>query len=50
MPFAAFSEKRVWYEVNRAGEPLIQLHSSAFGLKNFSAVTPVLAKHVQVVD
>ena len=50
MPFAEFSGKRVWYEINGTGEPLIQLHGSALGLKNFSAVTPVLAKHVQVID
>ena len=50
MPFADLGEKRIWYEINGQGEPLVQLPGGALGLKNFSRVTPVLARHFRVVD
>ena len=50
MPFAELGEKRIWYEINGQGEPLVQLPGSALGLRNFSRVTPVLARHFRVVD
>ena len=50
MPFAELGEKRIWYEINGQGEPLVQLPGGALGLKNFSRVTPVLARHFRVVD
>ena len=50
MPFAELGEKRIWYEINGQGEPLVQLPGNALGLRNFSRVTPVLARHFQVVD
>ena len=50
MPFAELGEKRIWYEINGEGEPLVQLPGGALGLKNFSKVTPVLARHFRVVD
>lgn len=50
MPFAELGEKRIWYEINGQGDPLVQLPGGALGLKNFSRVTPVLARHFRVVD
>ena len=50
MPFAELGEKRIWYEINGQGEPLVQLPGAALGLRNFSRVTPVLARHFRVVD
>ncbi len=50
MPFAELGEKRIWYEITGEGEPLVQLPGGALGLRNFSRVTPVLARHFKVVD
>jgi pimeloyl-ACP methyl ester carboxylesterase len=50
MPFAELGKKRIWYEVNGQGEPLVQLPGGGLGLRNFSRVTPVLARHFRVVD
>ena len=50
MPFAELGEKRIWYEINGQGEPLVQIPGGALGLRNFSRVTPVLAHHFRVVD
>ena len=50
MPFAEMKEKRIWYEINGQGEPLVQIPGGALGLANFSRVTPVLARHFRVVD
>ena len=50
MPFAELGQKRIWYEITGEGEPLVQLPGGALGLRNFSRVTPVLARHFRVVD
>ena len=50
MPFAELGQKRIWYEITGDGEPLVQLPGGALGLRNFSRVTPVLARHFRVVD
>lgn len=50
MPFAELRDKRIWYEINGQGEPLVQLPGGALGLRNFSRITPVLARHFKVVD
>ena len=50
MPFAELAGKRIWYEINGEGEPLVQIPGGALGLRNFSRVTPVLARHFRVVD
>jgi len=50
MPFAELAEKRIWYEINGDGEPLVQIPGAGLGLRNFSRVTPVLARHFQVLD
>ena len=50
MPFAELGQKRIWYEISGQDEPLVQLPGGALGLRNFSRVTPVLARHFRVVD
>ena len=50
MPFAELGERRIWYEISGQGEPVVQIPGGALGLRNFSRVTPVLARHFQVVD
>ena len=50
MPFADLGEKRIWYEINGEGEPLVQIPGGALGQKNFSKVTPVLSRHFRVID
>ncbi len=50
MPFAELGEKRIWYEINGQGEPLVQIPGGALGLRNFSKVTPVLSQHFRIVD
>jgi pimeloyl-ACP methyl ester carboxylesterase len=51
MPFAGLGpQKRIWYEINGQGEPLVQIPGGALGLRNFSRVSPVLARHFRVVD
>lgn len=50
MPFAELVDKRIWYEINGQGEPLVQIPGGALGLRNFSRVTPVLARHFRIVD
>ena len=40
MPFAELAGKRIWYEINGEGEPLVQIPGGALGLRNFSRVTP----------
>ncbi len=40
----------VWYEPTGAGTPLLQIHGSAFGHKNFERLSPLLAAHVEVLD
>lgn len=40
---AKLGEKRIWYELNGQGEPLVLLPGDALELRNFSRVTPVPA-------
>jgi len=40
MPFAELGEKRIWYEINGRGEPLVQLPGGALGLQNWSGGNP----------
>ena len=43
MPLAKLGEKRIWYELNGQGEPLVLLPGGALELQNFSRVTPMPA-------
>jgi hypothetical protein len=43
MPSAKLGEKRIWYELNGQGEPLVLLPGGALELRNFSRGTPMPA-------
>lgn len=40
----------IWYEKRGAGAPLVHLHGSAFGYRNFEKLTPRLVDSFEVVD
>lgn len=40
----------IWYRREGQGAPLLHIHGSAFGHRNFARLTPVMARHVQVID
>ena len=40
----------LWYKKTGKGKPLLQIHGSAFGHRNFEKVTPVAACHYEVID
>jgi len=40
----------IWYKTTGSGRPLLQIHGSAFGHKNFAAMTPLMAEHFETID
>jgi pimeloyl-ACP methyl ester carboxylesterase len=40
----------IWYRRTGAGKPLLHIHGSAFGHKNFEKLTPFMEPHVEVID
>ena len=42
--------ERIWYRKTGAGPPLLQIHGSAFGHRNFEKMTPLMAEHFEVID
>jgi 3-oxoadipate enol-lactonase len=40
----------IWYRRSGAGKPLLHIHGSAFGHRNFEKLTPHMEPHVEVVD
>lgn len=40
----------IWYKTTGTGQPLLQIHGSAFGHKNFAAMTPLMAEHFETID
>ncbi len=44
------SGARLWYRKSGAGAPLLQIHGSAFGHRNFEKMTPRMATHFEVID
>jgi 3-oxoadipate enol-lactonase len=40
----------IWYKVTGEGRPLLQIHGSAFGHKNFAVMTPLMAPHFATID
>lgn len=40
----------IWFKKTGSGPPLLQIHGSAFGHKNFEKVTPFAAKDFEVID
>jgi pimeloyl-ACP methyl ester carboxylesterase len=40
----------IWYKKTGSGAPLLQIHGSAFGHRNFEKMTPLVAQHFEVID
>ncbi len=40
----------IWYQKSGTGAPLVHIHGSAFGHRNFEKLSPLVAKHFEVVD
>ena len=40
----------IWYKVTGEGPPLLQIHGSAFGHRNFEQMTPLCARSFSVID
>lgn len=50
MPTVTVNGAKLWYKISGDGPPVLQLHGSGFGHKNFAQATPRLAKHFTVID
>lgn len=40
----------LWYRTQGQGAPLLHIHGSAFGHRNFEKLTPHMARHFEVID
>jgi 3-oxoadipate enol-lactonase len=40
----------IWYRKRGQGAPLLQIHGSAFGHRNFEKMTPLMEPHFEVID
>lgn len=40
----------IWYRKLGTGAPLLQIHGSAFGHRNFEMMTPLMQEHFEVID
>lgn len=40
----------IWYRRTGQGAPLLHIHGSAFGHRNFEKMTPLMAAHCEVID
>ena len=40
----------IWYRRLGQGAPLLQIHGSAFGHRNFEKMTPLMQRHFEVID
>ncbi len=40
----------IWYSIAGSGPPLLQIHGSAFGHKNFEQLTPLMRPHFSVIE
>ena len=40
----------IWYKVTGKGKPLLHIHGSAFGHRNFAKMTPLSAQDFEVID
>ena len=51
MPTVPLSKgERVWFKTTGKGPPLVHIHGSAFGHRNFEKLTPYVAEHFEVID
>jgi 3-oxoadipate enol-lactonase len=39
-----------WYRKQGSGQPLLQIHGSAFGHRNFEKLTPLMREHFEVIE
>jgi pimeloyl-ACP methyl ester carboxylesterase len=44
------SGETIWYRSQGSGPPLLHIHGSAFGHRNFEKLTPHMAEHFEVID
>lgn len=42
--------EQIWYRKLGEGAPLLQIHGSAFGHRNFEKMTPLMEPHFEVID
>lgn len=42
--------EKIWYRKRGSGLPLLQIHGSAFGHRNFEKMTPLMEPHFEVID
>lgn len=40
----------IWYKTTGAGPRVLHIHGTAFGHRNFERMTPLMAKHFEVID
>jgi pimeloyl-ACP methyl ester carboxylesterase len=40
----------IWFKRTGSGAPLLHIHGSAFGHRNFEKLTPLVARHFEVID
>jgi pimeloyl-ACP methyl ester carboxylesterase len=40
----------IWYEKSGSGKPLLHIHGSAFGHKNFARLSPLMTSDFEVID
>jgi pimeloyl-ACP methyl ester carboxylesterase len=40
----------IWYKKTGTGKPVLQIHGSAFGHRNFARMTPLMAESFEVID
>jgi pimeloyl-ACP methyl ester carboxylesterase len=40
----------LWFKKTGTGTPVLQIHGSAFGHRNFEKMTPLMAEHFEVID
>ena len=44
------SGETIWFKKTGSGAPVLQIHGSAFGHRNFEKMTPLMAEHFEVID
>ncbi len=51
MPTVKLKEgETIWFKTTGSGSPLLHIHGSAFGHRNFDKMTPLAAKFCEVID
>ena len=51
MPIAELSTgESLWYRRSGKGAPLLQIHGTAFGHRNFEKMTPLMAQYFEVIE